>query len=871
MSPNKLDWIIVLISIGISFVPAIILARRAGQSTSEFFTSGRAAPWWLIGVSMVATTFSTDTPNLVTNLVREQGVADNWAWWAFLLTGMATVFFYSRLWRRSRVLTDLEFYEIRYAGRPASFVRGFRALYLGLFFNCMIMASVNLAAAKIANVVLGWPMGRTLGICAVLNIAFAATSGLWGVMVTDMIQFGVAMTGSFAAAYYAVKQPVVGGLSGLFTKIPAHTLNLLPDFGNWQLTLTLLIIPLTVQWWSVWYPGAEPGGGSYIAQRMLASRSERDALSGTLFFNVCHYALRPWPWIIVALASMIVFPTLQDIARTFPYVDPHLIGHDMAYPAMLKFLPHGMLGVMIAGMLAAYVSTLSTHLNWGTSYLVHDFYRRFVKPEGSETHYVMVGRIVTAVLMLLAVAATYALDSARQAFELLMSVGAGTGLIYLLRWFWWRINAWSEIAAMASSFIVAIGFFIAQKMGSPVSDTTVLLSTISVTTVVWVVTTFATRPTDDATLERFYRLVRPAGPGWRGVRERAKLEPSPDSLAHSFLGWILGCTFIYAALFGSGSFLYGRTNQGIVWLVFFVLSGGGLIWLLPKLWSGAGRTDTISENVVATPPTKAVILAAGSGTRMRAAGPADVALAPEQAAAADRGMKSMIPVGRPFLDYVISGLADAGFTEVCLVIGPGHDDIRKHYERRPTDARVSISFALQTEPLGTAHALLSAAGFVAGEAFVVLNADTYYPPAVLRELRSQREPALPSFDREALVRESNFSGDRVMQFALLDVDDSGHLRRIAEKPSENAARSMGASAPVSMNVWLFTPEIFEACQHVPPSSRGEMELPNAVQWGIDHIGLRMRAFPVRAGVLDLSSRADVPAVAARLEGVEVKL
>src|SRR5918911_4971142 len=408
MHPTSLDWAIVLVSIVVSFIPAILLARRAGSSTAEFFTSGRAAPWWLIGVSMVATTFSTDTPNLVTNFVRAGGVANNWAWWAFLLTGMATVFFYARLWRRSRVLTDLEFYEIRYSGRPARFVRGFRALYLGLFFNCMIMAAVNLAAVKIANVMLGWPMGRTLAVCTVLNIAFAATSGLWGVMVTDLIQFVIAMTGSFSAAYFALKQPQVGGLAGLFHRVPARTLNFLPDFGDWRLTMALLVIPLTVQWWSVWYPGSEPGGGSYIAQRMLAARSERDALAGTLFFNVAHYALRPWPWIIVALASLLVFPNLSDIAATFPYVDRRLIGHDMAYSAMLKFLPVGFLGVMIAGMLAAYVSTLSTHLNWGTSYIVHDFYRRFVRPDAEERHYVRAGRVVTALLMFAAAGVTLA-------------------------------------------------------------------------------------------------------------------------------------------------------------------------------------------------------------------------------------------------------------------------------------------------------------------------------------------------------------------------------------------------------------------------------------------------------------------------------
>src|SRR5574338_413983 len=468
MQLTGLDWAIVLLSIVVCYIPAVLLARRAGSSTAEFFTSGRAAPWWLIGVSMVATTFSTDTPNLVTNLIREKGVANNWAWWSFLLTGMATVFFYARLWRRSGVLTDLEFYELRYSGKPATLVRGFRAIYLGLFFNCVIMASVNLAAAKIANVVLGWPILQPLLICAGINVVFAATSGLWGVLVTDFIQFGVAMTGSVAAAVYAVRQPAVGGLAQLFARTDVSTLALLPDFGDWSTALAVFVIPLTVQWWSVWYPGAEPGGGSYIAQRMLAAKSEKDALGGTLFFNFAHYALRPWPWIIVALASMLVFPTLDDIRRAFPYVDASLIGHDMAYPAMLTFLPAGMLGLMVAGLLAAYVSTISTHLNWGTSYIVHDFYRRFMKPGADERHYIFVGRMVTAVLMAMAAAVTFVLDTAQASFNLLLSVGAGTGLIYLLRWYWWRINAWSEIAAMVSSFAVAVGFFIANRRGSAI-------------------------------------------------------------------------------------------------------------------------------------------------------------------------------------------------------------------------------------------------------------------------------------------------------------------------------------------------------------------------------------------------------------------
>ena len=587
MRITTLDWVIVVVSIVISFVPAILLAKRAGSSTAEFFTSGRAAPWWLVGVSMVATTFSTDTPNLVTNLVRDKGVANNWQWWAFLLTGMATVFFYARLWRRSGVLTDLEFYEIRYSGATAKFVRGFRSIYLGLFFNCVIMASVNLAAAKIANVMLGWPMGKTLVICALLNIAFAATSGLWGVLVTDFIQFGIAMTGSFAAAYYALKQPEIGGIAGLIDKIPAGTLNLVPDFGDWSLTLTVLVIPLTVQWWSVWYPGAEPGGGSYIAQRMLASKSERDAVAGTLFFNFAHYALRPWPWIIVALSSMIIYPQLADIQRTFPYVDPNMIGHDMAYSAMLRFLPPGVMGLMIAGLLAAYVSTLSTHLNWGTSYLVHDFYRRFIVPNADEKHYVAVGRVVTALLMVLAAALTFVLETAQGNFALLLSIGAGTGLLYLLRWFWWRINAWSEISAMASSFLVAVGFFVARKMGSTIPEHVSLLITVATTTIVWVAVTLMTKPTSRETLVSFYTLVRPAGPGWKSIRAETGLAASPDSLPMSLLGWVLGCTFVYAALFGAGSFLYGKTSQGAVWLVLFVLSGVGLLLILPRLWRGA--------------------------------------------------------------------------------------------------------------------------------------------------------------------------------------------------------------------------------------------------------------------------------------------
>ncbi|MEX2182102.1 MAG: sodium:solute symporter family protein [Gemmatimonadaceae bacterium] len=589
MRLTALDWGIVVLALTVAFVPALFLARRAGTNTAEFFTSGRAAPWWLIGVSMVATTFSTDTPNLVTDLVRGGGVAGNWVWWAFLLTGMATVFFYARMWRRSGVLTDLEFYEIRYSGKAASFVRGFRAVYLGLVFNCVIMATVNLAAAKIASILLGWPMWQTLLVCALFNVGFATVSGLWGVLVVDFIQFGVAMMGSFAAAWFALQRPEVGGLGGLFAQLPAQTYAFLPDLSDWTVTLTVLILPLTVQWWSVWYPGAEPGGGSYIAQRMLAARSEKDALFGTLFFNVAHYGLRTWPWIIVALASLLVFPQLDDISRAFPGVPAALIGNDIAYPAMLTFLPVGWLGLMVAGLLSAYISTIVTHLNWGTSYLVHDLYRRFIRPDATERHYVAVGRFVTAGLMVVAAGLTFYIETARAGFTLLLSIGAGTGLLYLLRWYWWRVNASAEVAAMAGSFLIAIGFEVARRMGAAVPTHISLLITVGATTVIWVAAAFLGPRTDATTLARFYALVRPAGPGWAQIRAASGVSASPDSIPQAMLGWVFGIFFVYAALFGAGSFLAGNRPLLWLWLAIFTVSGYGAYRVLQGFWRTTER------------------------------------------------------------------------------------------------------------------------------------------------------------------------------------------------------------------------------------------------------------------------------------------
>ena len=587
MELTRLDVVIAIVSIVICFAPALFFARRSGKGTAEFFASGQAAPWWLVGTSMVATTFSTDTPNLVTDFVRSHGVSYNWAWWSFLLTGMATVFFYAKLWRRSGVLTDLQFYELRYSGEPAAVVRGFRAIYLGFFFNLTIMTTVTLAAVKIANVMLGWDRLTTITVGGLTCILFASVSGLWGVLVTDMIQFALAMFGVVAAAVVALDQPQVGGLANLLHRTDPHVLSLLPDFSTWDVALVVFIIPITIQWWSVWYPGAEPGGGSYIAQRILASKNEKHALGATLWFNVAHYALRPWPWIIVALASLLVFPTLGDIQRAIPHVDPRLIGNDLAYPAMLTLLPSGMKGLLIAALFAAYRSTMETHLNWGSSYLVIDFYQRFAAPGKTEKHYLWVSRGLTAFLMIAAGVSTYLIPTASAGFKLLLSIGAGTGLIYLLRWFWWRINAWSEIAAMAGSFGCTLILYAGQTwLGWNVPDPWPLILTVGVATIIWVSVTFLTRPVDDATLDRFYALTRPAGPGWKAVRERTKLPPSPDSLPQALLGWTAGCAFVYSALFGAGNALYGRSGLALFCFAMALVSGTVVYRVISAMFRG---------------------------------------------------------------------------------------------------------------------------------------------------------------------------------------------------------------------------------------------------------------------------------------------
>ncbi len=587
MQLTTLDWA-VIISYGVlALSVGLYFARRAGKGTDEFFLGGRNMPWWLLGTSMVATTFSTDTPNLVTDLVRQGGVSQNWMWWAFVITGMCTVFFYAKLWRRSGVLTDVGFYELRYSGRPAAFLRGFRAVYLGVFFNVMIMATVTLAAIKIGGVLLGVSKYEVVLIAGTVTALYSATSGLWGVVVTDMLLFVIAIVGAFAAAFYAVAQPEVGGLTGLFSN-PAleGKLSLMPDFTDMKTATTIFIVPIAVQWWSTWYPGAEPGGGGYIAQRMLAAKDEKNALQATLWFNIAHYALRPWPWIIVALASLIVYPSLDSIQVAFPHLDPSIIRHDLAYPAMLVFLPSGLLGLVVASLAAAYMSTISTHLNWGASYMVDDVYRRFITDDAEEKHYVMVGRVATVVLIVLASGVSLWLQNALQAFQILLQIGAGTGLVFLLRWFWWRINAWSELAAMVISFLVAIYFtFVHGALGFAEVDPSIqLVLGVIVTTIGWVTVTFLTAPADKETLQSFHDAIRPMGRGWDGAGIDTGSPDEHESPAAAFLAWFLGCVVVYAALFGTGYALYG--DRGLA--AFCLLTAAGSAWWLLRVLPRVG-------------------------------------------------------------------------------------------------------------------------------------------------------------------------------------------------------------------------------------------------------------------------------------------
>lgn len=590
MSLSSLDWIIIFSFFALFLIIGLRVSKKAGSSSKEFFLSGRNMPWWLLGISMVATTFSADTPNFVTDVVRQHGVAANWVWWAFLITGMLTVFIYAKLWRKSGALTDLEFYESRYSGREASFLRGFRAIYLGVFFNVMIMATVSLAAIKIGAVMFGLEPWKTVVYASVITVAYSSLGGLRGVILTDFLQFIVAMVGSIAAAIYIVNLPEVGGLTSLLERPEvASKLDIIPSISNRELFITLLVIPIAVQWWSVWYPGAEPGGGGYIAQRMLSAKDEKSAVSATLLFNITHYALRPWPWILIALASIVLYPDMDALRNAFPHIAEDKIGHDLGYSAMLLTLPKGLLGIVIASLIAAYMSTISTHLNWGSSYITFDFYKRFVKPEASEKELVNVGRISTVLLMVLAGLFSLALQNAYAAFQILLSIGAGTGSIFLLRWFWWRVNAYSEITGMVVSFILALLLSKDLEWGpeflTSLGDDYKLLLSVGITTLSWIIVTFVTRPTDYATLAKFFNTIRPYGMGWNGFKARAKeenieLEEGVGKFSVDLLAVFLAIIIVYSTLFGVGMFIYGNTINGLILLAIAIIT----ILLLRRTW-----------------------------------------------------------------------------------------------------------------------------------------------------------------------------------------------------------------------------------------------------------------------------------------------
>ena len=573
---STLDWTIVGAYFALSLAVGLWASKQAGKDTKSFFLAGRNMPWWLLGVSMVATTFSTDTPNLVTDLVRQNGVSGNWVWWAFLLTGMLTVFVYARLWRRSGVLTDIEFYELRYSGKAAAFLRGFRALYLGLVFNVLVMGAVSLAAVKFGEIVLGIPGWLTLTIAGSITLAYSMLGGLKAVIITDFVQFTLAMIGSVWAMFYILGLPEIGGLSNLISHVNvSDKLALFPDFSDPNNWVPVLLVPLAVQWWASYYPGAEPGGGGYIAQRMFSAKDEKNAVGATFIFNVAHYALRPWPWILIALASLIVFPELSDIEKAFPNLPADKLGHDVAYPAMLTLLPSGLLGLVAASLIAAFMSTMSTQLNLGASYLVNDFYHRFFKPNASEKELVLAGRLFTVVSIILGGGLGLLLTSAGQAFTLLLMIGAGTGLIYILRWFWWRINAYTEIVAMISSIIIA-GYF--NFGDSALEGWQKIVIGALLTTIVWVAATYFTPPDDDVTLRNFVKKVNPGGPGWKTYSEGISTEPWP--VPNGILSMVLGCVAVYGFLMGVGQLIYGHTESGLMICGIGALASVGLF----KIW-----------------------------------------------------------------------------------------------------------------------------------------------------------------------------------------------------------------------------------------------------------------------------------------------
>jgi SSS family solute:Na+ symporter len=575
MNLTLLDWTVIALYFLFNLGIGLYYARRARGSTSEFFLSGRDVPWWLAGTSMVATTFAADTPLAVTGMVAENGIAGNWLWWSLVMSGMMTVFFYARLWRRAGVMTDIEFAELRYSGKPAAFLRGFRALYLGIPINCIILGWVNLAMIKIIKGTLGVDAFAAVVILIgiLLFTAFYTTiSGLWGVLVTDLFQFALKMGMVILLAVFAVN--AVGGIEGLREKVTAldatsgltgSRLDFLPPLNSaWMPAITLCVY-LAVNWWASWYPGAEPGGGGYVAQRIFSARNERHGVLATLWFNVAHYSLRPWPWILTALASIVLYPELKDKESGYivTLMDPHI------FPTYLR-------GFMIAAFAAAYMSTIGTQLNWGASYVINDFYRRFLVRESTERHYVVASQIVTVLLMAISLVVTYYLGSIKGAWQLLLITGAGTGTVLLLRWYWWRINAWSEVTAMVVA--AAVSLFLQIKFGwnkdEPYDFAHLMLVTVGITTVAWLLVTWLTPPEPRDKLIAFYRRVRPGGPGWEPIKAAAgSLDAPTESLGMQFYNWILGCTLIYATLFGIGKIIFKEWPAGLAFIAVAVVAG----------------------------------------------------------------------------------------------------------------------------------------------------------------------------------------------------------------------------------------------------------------------------------------------------------
>ncbi|WP_185782225.1 sodium:solute symporter family protein [Croceivirga lutea] len=588
MNIQTLDYAIIFGFFALVLFIGVYVSKKSGKNTTEYFLSGRNMPWWLLGFSMVATTFSTDTPNLVTDFVRTDGVSGNWGWWVFLLTGLLTVFVYAKLWRKSDVKTDMEFYELRYGGKPAAFLRGFRSIYLGIIFNVMAMSAVTLAAIKIGQVMLGVTPIQTVLVAGTITVVFSAIGGFRGVVYTDFVLFFVAMIGAIGAAIYLVNMPEVGGVSAILeNELVRSKMSILPDFSNTEALITILIIPLAVQWWSAWYPGGEPGGGGYIAQRMLAAKDENHAVGATFFFNILHYALRPWPWILVALASLVVFPDLESIKTAFPNIEESKLGHDLAYSAMLTKLPTGLLGIVLASLGAAYMSTISTHLNWGSSYVVNDFYKQQVNKKASEKELVNVGRITTVVLMVLSALFALALTHATELFDIIIMFGAGTGLIFILRWFWWRINAWSEIVAMFFSGFISIVFWqLDEPLFSGVEAVFPAWSkfplVVLLTTILWIAVTYFTKPESNDVLKRFYEKTQPGGPGWKHIREQCNIvDKQKWTVPSGIIAMLVGCVLVYGCLFATGNWIYGNYGLASGLTVLVIVSA----FILIRVWS----------------------------------------------------------------------------------------------------------------------------------------------------------------------------------------------------------------------------------------------------------------------------------------------